>query len=80
MCEQEGHRKSSSESIVRRTKGAGSMNLFGFSMFVRHTGQRDPHVSKENDKQLAQNIVELGILSGLVDQLPLCKLGTCTRA
>ena len=48
--------KSNSESMVRRTKGAGSMNSLGFTMTVQHTGQRDPHISKENDKQLAQNM------------------------
>ena len=34
----------------------GSMNPLGFSMTVQRTGQRDPHISKVNDKQLAQNI------------------------
>ena len=48
--------KSNSESMVRRTKGAGSMNSLGFTMTVQHTEQRDPHISKENDKQLAQNM------------------------
>ena len=33
-----------------------SMNLLGFTVTVRHTGQRDPHISKKNDKQLAQNM------------------------
>ena len=56
VCLQVGHWKSNSESIVRRTKGAGSMNLLGFTVTVWHTEQRDPHISKENDKQLAQNM------------------------
>ena len=42
--------------LVERTKGAGSMNSLGFTMTVWHTRQRDPHISKENDKQLAQNM------------------------
>ena len=75
MCLQIGHRKSNSESIVQRTKGASSMNLLGFTVTVQHTRQRDPHISKENDQQL-----EFSILSGLVDQVPLFKLGTYTRA
>ena len=53
MCLQVG---SNSESIVRRTKGAGSMNLLGFTVTVQHTRQRDPHISKENDQQLAKNM------------------------
>ena len=35
------------------------MNLLGFTVTVWHTGQRDPHISKENDKQLAQNMYEV---------------------
>ena len=46
VCLQVGHWKSNSESIVRRTKGAGSMNLLGFTVTVWHTGKRDPHISK----------------------------------
>ena len=56
MCLQIGHRKSNSESIVQRTKGAGSMNLLGFTVTVQHTGQRDLHILKESDQQLAQNM------------------------
>ena len=56
VCLQVGHWTSNSESIVERTKGAGLMNSFGFTMTVWHTRQRDPHISKENDKQLAQNM------------------------
>ena len=56
VCLQVGHWKSNSESIVRRTKGAGSMNLLGLTVTVQHTGQRDLHILKENDQQLAQNM------------------------
>ena len=35
------------------------MNLLGFTVTVWHVGQRDPHISKENDKQLAQNMYEV---------------------
>ena len=46
--------------LVERTKGAGSMNSLGFTMTVWHTGQRDPHISKESDKQLAKNMCGVG--------------------
>ena len=32
------------------------MNSLGFKMTVRHAEPRNPHILKENEKQLAQNV------------------------
>ena len=32
------------------------MNLLGLTVTVQHTGQRDLHILKESDQQLAQNM------------------------